>query len=44
MVCDRKSKNNYNKKKKSRYFNCNIYRYMGKDYRKLKKLENTITK
>jgi len=32
-----KSKDNYNKDKKPRCFNCDIYGYMAKDCRKLKK-------
>lgn len=32
-----KSKDNYNKDRKLRYFNCNIYRHIAKDYQKLKK-------
>ena len=30
-------KDNYNKDKKPRYFNCNIYRYIAKDCQKQKK-------
>jgi len=40
-----KSKDNYNKNKKLRYFNCNAYRHIAKDCRKLKKkkrLESVI--
>ena len=33
----RKSKDNYNKNIKLRCFNCNVYRHIAKDYRKLKK-------
>ena len=32
-----KSKDNYNKDRKLRCFNCNIYRHMAKDYWKPKK-------
>ena len=37
----RKFKDNYNKDKKSRCFNCNIYRHMAKDCWKLKKEKET---
>ena len=40
-----KAKDNYNKDRKSRYFNYNIYEHMVKDlksWRKRKKLENVI--
>ena len=36
-----KAKDNFNKGEKSKYFNCNIYRHMVKDYKKLKKEQNT---
>lgn len=32
-----KSKDNYNKDRKPRYFNYNVYRHIEKDYQKLKK-------
>ena len=32
-----KFKDNYNKDRKPRYFNCNIYRHMAKDCQKMKK-------
>ena len=37
----RKAKDNYNKDRKSRCFNCNVYRHMANDYRKLKKDKET---
>ena len=32
-----KSRDNFDKDKKLRYFNCNIYRYIAKDYQRPKK-------
>ena len=32
-----KSKDNFNKDRKLKYFNCNVYRYMAKDCKKPKK-------
>jgi len=37
----RKSKDNYDKNRKFRYFDCNIYRYIAKDYWKPKKEKET---
>ena len=36
-----KSKDNYNKDRKPRYFNCNIYGYVAKNFQKLKKEKET---
>jgi len=36
-----KFKDNYDKDRKPRYFNYNIYRYMTKNYQKLKKKKKT---
>ncbi len=36
-----KFKDNYDKDRKPRCFNCNIYRYMTKNYQKLKKKKET---
>jgi len=36
-----KLKENYDKDRKPRCFNCNIYRYITKDYQKLKKKKET---
>ena len=37
----RKSKDNYDKDRKPKCFNCNIYRYIAKDCQKLKKEKET---
>ena len=37
----KKTKNNYDKDRKSRYFKCNIYRYITKNCRKPKKKKKT---
>ena len=42
LIDIRKSKDNYNKDKKSKCFNYNIYRYITKDCQKLNKLQITI--
>ena len=36
----RKAKNNFDKNRKSKYFDCNIYKHITKDYRKPKKKKN----
>ena len=36
-----KAKNNFDKDKKPKYFNCNIYKHMAKDCRKPKKKKDT---
>jgi len=36
-----KAKDNYDKDRKPRYFNCNIYEHMVKDCRKLRKEKET---
>ena len=37
----RKAKDNFDKDRKSKHFNCNIYRYMAKNCKKLRKEQDT---
>jgi len=41
LINIRKAKDNYNKDRKPRYFNCNVYRYIIKDCKKPKKEKKT---
>jgi len=36
-----KAKDNFNKDGKPKYFNCNVYRHIAKDYRKSKREQDT---
>jgi len=37
----RKAKDNFNKEKKPKYFNCNVYGHIAKDCKKTKKEQDT---